>query len=104
MALIEFKYITGNQIRFLAFILIIVIGFGTLKIFIRGKINKERVYIKGMVIDRGGYKGGVMLTVKLSNSQNPSEVSGDFYFRAIGVNTIIGQIYTPIAKTELHQM
>jgi hypothetical protein len=34
------------------------------KIFIRNKINKGGVYIKGTVIDRGGYKGGVISTVR----------------------------------------
>jgi hypothetical protein len=64
MALIEFKYITGKQIKFLVFILTIVIVFGALTIFTRNKINKEGVYIKGTVIDRGGHKGGVISTVK----------------------------------------
>jgi hypothetical protein len=88
--MVDFKFISSSQKKGLIFILVIVIALGSARVFMRKKINDEGVYLKGTVIDRGGYKGGIITTVKYTfkgksyqnivHSENGREKVGDQYF------------------------
>lgn len=61
-----FSLITRQQKQGLILILSIVIVFGSVTVFLQNKVEKEGVYIKGMVVYSEGYKGGLMSKIKYS--------------------------------------
>jgi hypothetical protein len=93
MALIEFKYITGTQIKILVIILTIAIVPASLQLFTKNKIMKEGVYIKGTVLSREGYKGGVISKIKYTfkgrvyennaHSEGGDKVGGQYFIKIL---------------------
>jgi hypothetical protein len=82
--------ITGTQVKGLIFILLIVVVLGLSKIFVRNKIAANGVYLKSTILEKDGYKGGVLTTLKYTykgheyrnnvHSERPGEKVGEQYF------------------------
>lgn len=93
MALIEFKYITGTQIKILVVILTVAIVPASLQLFTRNKIMKEGVYIKGTVLAREGFRSGVMSKIKYTfkgrvyetnaHSEGGDKVGGQYFIKIL---------------------